>query len=250
MANESRGWICLYRSITESPIWTDKPFSKGQAWVDLLLLANHEDTKQLYEGRIVTFKRGTVNRSILSLADRWGWDRKKVRNFLKFLEVEQMATTESTTHGTTITLVNYGAYQDCGTTKGTTVDTTIPQPLPQPFPINNNENNENNDNKDKRERVREKPTRHKHGSYNNVLLSDEEFKKLQAEFPADWESRIERLSEYMKSSGKSYKDHLATIRSWSRRDNGSQSNRKQAGSPEISNKQREGYKEFNDIFKQ
>ena len=63
-----------------------------------------------------------------------------------------------------------------------------------------------------------KPTRHKYGEYKNVLLSDEEFEKLKEEFPDDWESRIERLSEYIASSGKSYKNHLATIRKWSKAD--------------------------------
>ena len=38
-----------------------------------------------------------------------------------------------------------------------------------------------------------KPTRHKYGAYQNVLLSDEDMKKLKAEFPDDWEKRIERL---------------------------------------------------------
>ena len=63
-----------------------------------------------------------------------------------------------------------------------------------------------------------KPTRHKYGEYKNVLLSDEELEKLKAEFPADWQSRIENLSEYIASSGKSYKNHLATIRKWAKTD--------------------------------
>lgn len=62
------------------------------------------------------------------------------------------------------------------------------------------------------------PTRHKYGSYKNVLLADEEYTKLQAEYPADYSERIERLSEYIASTGKSYKSHLATIRSWARKD--------------------------------
>lgn len=64
--------------------------------------------------------------------------------------------------------------------------------------------------------------RHQHGAYKNVLLTDEEYEKLKKEF-ADYEQRIERLSEYMASTGKTYKSHLATIRSWARRD------KKQAG---------------------
>ena len=61
-------------------------------------------------------------------------------------------------------------------------------------------------------------TRHKYGSYKNVRFTDEEYAKLQAEYPADYEERIERLSEYIASTGKSYKSHLATIRSWARKD--------------------------------
>ena len=67
------------------------------------------------------------------------------------------------------------------------------------------------------DRTEKKPTRHKYGEYNNVLLSDEDMQKLQSEFP-DWQERIERLSSYIAQSGKSYKNHLATIRNWARKD--------------------------------
>ena len=63
-----------------------------------------------------------------------------------------------------------------------------------------------------------KPTRHKYGMYKNVLLSDEDYQKLQAEFPHDYSERIDRLSEYIASTGKSYKNHLATIRAWARKE--------------------------------
>lgn len=63
-----------------------------------------------------------------------------------------------------------------------------------------------------------KPAKHRYGEYGNVLLTDDELAKLKAEFPNDWQSRIERLSEYMASTGKSYRNHLATIRNWARRE--------------------------------
>ena len=63
-----------------------------------------------------------------------------------------------------------------------------------------------------------KPTRHKYGQYKNVLLTDEDMGKLQEEFPHDWHERIESLSSYMASHGKSYKNHLATIRNWAKKD--------------------------------
>lgn len=62
-----------------------------------------------------------------------------------------------------------------------------------------------------------KPTKHKYGEYNNVLLTDEELEKLKNEYP-DWKERIERLSSYVASTGKRYKSHYATIRNWARKD--------------------------------
>lgn len=62
-----------------------------------------------------------------------------------------------------------------------------------------------------------KPTKHKYGEYKNVLLTDEELDKLKTEY-SDWEERIERLSSYVASTGKSYKSHYATIRNWARKD--------------------------------
>lgn len=57
-----------------------------------------------------------------------------------------------------------------------------------------------------------------YGEFKNVLLSDVDLEKLKTEFPTDWERRIEDLSAYMASTGKTYKNHLATIRTWKRLD--------------------------------
>lgn len=65
--------------------------------------------------------------------------------------------------------------------------------------------------------VKKKKEKEKFGRYDNVLLTPEELETLKTEFP-DWEEKIERLSEYIASSGKTYKNHLATIRSWARKD--------------------------------
>ncbi len=56
------------------------------------------------------------------------------------------------------------------------------------------------------------------GSYHNVCMTDEEYQQVQREFPMDYSLRIDRLSEYMASTGKTYQNHLATIRSWARRE--------------------------------
>ena len=71
--------------------------------------------------------------------------------------------------------------------------------------------------KDK-EKKNAKEVRHKYGQYSNVLLSDTDYEKLKSEFPSDYSERIENLSCYMASTGKSYKNHLATIRNWAKKD--------------------------------
>ena len=86
-----------------------------------------------------------------------------------------------------------------------------------PLEIAENKNNKNNEN-DFNNSDNKKPTRHKYGTYKNVFLTDEDMEKLKSEFPDDWQSRIERLSEYIASSGKTYKNHLATIRVWAKKD--------------------------------
>lgn len=93
--------------------------------------------------------------------------------------------------------------------------------------INNNSYNNSNKNMDAPAQpappappVKEEkgPVKHKYGEYKNVLLSDEDLAKLKAEFPTDWQDRIERLSAYIASKGARYKNHLATIRNWASRD--------------------------------
>ena len=42
-----QGWVSVHRQIQNHWLWTDKPFSKGQAWIDMLMLANHVDNKIL-----------------------------------------------------------------------------------------------------------------------------------------------------------------------------------------------------------
>ena len=72
---------------------------------------------------------------------------------------------------------------------------------------------------------KKKVIRHKYGEYQNVLLSDADLEKLKEEFPHDWQSRIENLSSYIASTGKSYKNHLATIRNWARKETPKQQQR-------------------------
>ena len=63
-----------------------------------------------------------------------------------------------------------------------------------------------------------KPTKHKHGEFKNVLLTEQEVEKLKEKFPTDWYERIENLSEAIERKGYKYKSHYLTILDWARRD--------------------------------
>jgi hypothetical protein len=64
-----------------------------------------------------------------------------------------------------------------------------------------------------------KPQKQKYGEFKNILLTEEEYKKLQERFPGGGaEKRIEELSVGIASKGYKYKDHYAAILSWARKD--------------------------------
>lgn len=63
-----------------------------------------------------------------------------------------------------------------------------------------------------------KPTKHKYGEYKNVLLTDDEYIKLQEKFPNDYAQKIETLSEGLELKGYKYKSHYLAILKWARND--------------------------------
>jgi hypothetical protein len=108
MADDKKsGYIYLDRSIQESRLWKEQPFSKGQAWIDLILLANYEDKKMFYKDKTIICKRGTVNLSVLYLTNRWGWNRRTVTKFLKQLQSGGSIEYKPSRYRTTISIVNY-----------------------------------------------------------------------------------------------------------------------------------------------
>lgn len=78
---EAAGWISVHRKIKDNWIWADKPFSKGQAWIDLLLMANHSDKKVVLGNEVILVERGSFITSEKKLMENWGWSKEKVRRF-------------------------------------------------------------------------------------------------------------------------------------------------------------------------
>ena len=74
------------------------------------------------------------------------------------------------------------------------------------------------ENRDKSLENREGDNAHAYGRYVNVYLSETELTERQTELPNQWLTYVERLSEYMASTGKEYQNHAATIRRWADED--------------------------------
>jgi len=83
------GWIKLHRKLQSNPIWLSEPFTRGQAWVDLILLANHSKGFLRARGVRVDVERGQIGMSHVKLSERWTWSRGKVKRFLNELEMDQ-----------------------------------------------------------------------------------------------------------------------------------------------------------------
>ena len=107
-----QGWIKLHRSSLEHWIHDDRPFCRFGAWVDMLLMANHELKKFPGKVGIVAVEKGQLLTSLRSLSARWGWSKDKVTYFLNLLESDEMITRNIDANGTLVTIVNYSVYQD------------------------------------------------------------------------------------------------------------------------------------------
>jgi hypothetical protein len=122
------GYIKLSRKLTNNFLWLSEPFTKAQAWVDILMHAKYRDLSiELDRGEVVHLNRGQFFAPDAYWEERWQWSRNKVRSYFKMLEQEHMITRE---HNKTnrrriiVTVLNYDKYQGEGITEGTSESTS------------------------------------------------------------------------------------------------------------------------------
>jgi len=141
------GWVKIHRQISMNDLWTAEPFTRGQAWVDLILLASHKPGFIRVRGVRTELQRGDVGWSEVALSKRWRWSRGKARRFLKELKTEQQIVQRKSSITTVICIVNYDYYQSGGTADGQqTVQQTDSRRYSRRYP-NKNEKNEKNEKK-------------------------------------------------------------------------------------------------------
>ena len=105
------GWFKIYRSLINSEYWTSEPFSKPQAWVDLIGLANYEDGFIIVHDQRIELKRGDVGWSLKRLAQRWQWSPGKVKRFLKRNELDRQIVFKTERPSLVISICNYEKFQ-------------------------------------------------------------------------------------------------------------------------------------------
>lgn len=138
------GWISIHRQLKRNWLWDDKPFSKGQAWIDILLRVNHKAKRVPIGNVIVDLEPGQTIWSIKDMAESWGWSRKKVDNFLKMLQNDEMLHNKRTSKYTLLTVANWALYQD-GEHQKEHQKNIIGTSKEHQKNTNNNDNNDNNE---------------------------------------------------------------------------------------------------------
>ena len=87
MDGNEEAYIKVLRKLFRDPMWTSEPFTRSQAWIDLLYWAFHSDGNFKWNGRRYNLLRGQFSHTEGFLAKRWQWSRLKVHRTLKRWEV-------------------------------------------------------------------------------------------------------------------------------------------------------------------
>lgn len=203
------GWIKISKALPNHWLWQDA--ERLQWWLDLLMLANWEDGKVVLGGELHAILRGQMIASIDFLCDRWSKRDKKgkiiekpstkrVLKFIKMLEDDGMISRDfSNYHNPILTICNYERYQ--------AVEAAPEQPKPiqtELFP----EDEVKSTKPKKKQAV-------KHHYRPTVLLTEDEYGKLAAEFSeegAQW--MVQKLDDYKAAKGATYKSDYRAIRNW------------------------------------
>ena len=233
-------FIKLDRSILHWSWYTDA--DTFRLFIHFLLNANVSDN--LFDD--VTIKRGSLAMSYASLADKLGISIHRVRNAIDRLKKTGEITVRRYRNFQVITIVNYDKYQnhhyqpqsfvkaanrqasgtpraDFGQASGT------PRATIKEFnnsiikEFNNSisvcdikkEASFSDTDNTKKEAFQKEDNAHARmlGKFNNVCLADEEYSLLKEE-SENYEYYINKLSSHMKSTGRRYESHYATLCSW------------------------------------
>lgn len=214
-----RGWIRLYRKSFDNKLYFEEPFTKWQAWIDLLLLAAYEDRTFYVRGNPVQLKKGEIAQSTRVLRKRWKWSRAKVIRYLRALEMEHKVRPQKSNIINRIQIVNFQLYQQ-----------TIPLTSPQ-NPLNESTEKPIGESTDESTVIRSKEVKerlkkriktiqpkNRYGEFKNVQITKKEYENLLKTYgKANTEKVISEMDIYIGSTGKIYKNYYLAMLGFIRR---------------------------------
>lgn len=191
------GWIKINRGIIEMHGYFGEKFNRPMCWIDLILLAESESKDLSYRGIKVAVERGQVAISVRELSNRWSLSIPTVLKRLKEFVDDELITVKSSNVVNIITILNYEQYQVGIEQKQQQQLDLFGEPPPQiekPTP-------------------KTKPQKHHYAP--EVLLTDDEWKKLVAEHGKDGAAwMIQKLDDYKAARGMKYKSDYRAILNW------------------------------------
>ncbi|MGH1771961.1 hypothetical protein ABE901_15250 [Enterococcus casseliflavus] len=205
-----KGWVAIHRSIRDHWLYQEKRvFSKYEAWLDLVMDANHKQNKFVFDGKLVEVERGQKITSIRQLSERWRWSRTKVTDFLTLLEKDGMLVRKSDSKKTVITIVNYDIYQNQDNKKSHSGDTEKPQKSTNnnDKTMNNNDNNNNSPRNTRKKRVYadDDPNKILAKTLFKLIKKNQDVKEPNLD---DWANTIRLTIESDKRSGKEVQEMI------------------------------------------
>lgn len=200
------GFIKLHRKMTRWEWYHDT--STFILFIHLLLTVNYEPRS--FQGRMI--ERGQRIASYSSLSKETRLSVKSVRTAINHLKSTGEVAIETTSKYSIITINNYDLYQQAASEQA-----SEGQAKGKRRASEGQQWKKDKESKRKIKKERE-GTLTAHGSFLNVFLSPSELSDLKTMYPQHYEAKIERLSRYLASTGKTYRDHYATLLDWLQED--------------------------------
>ena len=198
------GYIKLHRKMLQWEWYND--ITTFRVFMHCLLMANWKD------GRFMSYDipRGSFATSYPQLAKQTKLSIQNVRTAIYRLKSTGELTVRKTPKFSIITVVNYCEYQDDNRLSNSQL--TVNQQAP------NSQLTTIEEYKESKKEINNTHATRAYGIHNNVYLTDPELDELIKAYPQDYMDMIENLSTYMRSHGKLYDDHYATLMKWKRED--------------------------------
>jgi len=177
-----------------------RQFTKLEAWMDLLLLVNHKTEEVEIKYKTYKINPGESVKSIKTWANRWGWSRKRVQRFFRFLKKEDMIDFVSDQNTSHLTICKWSGYQSKGTSDAhrTHIKRTSEE---HQTPTNKKDKNEKNEKKKAYAEF--------------VSMTHKEYEKLVNQYgERDTKKMILKLDNYKGAHGKTYDSDYRAILNW------------------------------------